>query len=664
MFFTRSQHGTGGGALPIVIILIFVMSVALMAVHSLTDNVGRVTAADDEYLRANAAAGAAVDVVVGRLIQWINANSGYGPSIGDCATVGVPGNSTFPAISGAINFPSGSRLSDYTVSTPVVDPVLPDDTIVTSSGSPGYLPNAAQRFNVSDNSPTCVDRYYFTHSASAYAANVPCRSITYKIMVTVTPKVATVNSPNAITLTRYLRMDKVSPFAWCTYRNGSVVYGSTTSYTGPLYVGRNVSFYAPTTFADSILYGLSSVNYGANFTNGGYAAQVKQTSTPNLIPNLVGSLAVDSNGNRQASFQTNTTIAAAANSNTADPADMFSTREVIETPSNPANDTTPAVFKNARIYNQADARIQVYVTTVGAVKTVTKQVVNVDGSVISPSTAPWVAPLLAAVNVKTTSAGSPNAFMDDERSTTQSVQSTDIDVGALAAVMNAYPLVFPTGIIYAWDSTTAATTPLTGVRVWDAGVLPDVGLELGSDDPIYIRGDFNTGATLPAGATVNTYPSVLPYSSYGMPVNSNPTTESQREVPGYTIEPAGLFGDSITELSNSWSDAKSASTQYASNTTINLVEAWTTMSANELLPDDTYVDAASRANPLWLEWWGGARRTMSGEEMVVWHSKYGDHTTENYDGGWLGDVSYDAKASALKLNWGTAMFVRDRVTRQ
>jgi hypothetical protein len=179
-----------------------------------------------------------------------------------------------------------------------------------------------------------------------------------------------------------------------------------------------------------------------------------------------------------------------------------------------------------------------------------------------------------------------------------------------------------------------------------------------------MRGDFNTGTTLPANATVNTYPSVMPYSSNGMAVNDNPTTESQREVSGYTIKPAGLFGDSITELSNSWNDNNSASTEYASNTTYNLVEAWTTMSPNELRPDDTYLDAASRANPLWLEWWGGARRTMSGEEMAVWHSKYGDNTTESYNGGWQGDISFDAKATALNLNWGATLFVRDRVARQ
>jgi hypothetical protein len=149
-----------------------------------------------------------------------------------------------------------------------------------------------------------------------------------------------------------------------------------------------------------------------------------------------------------------------------------------------------------------------------------------------------------------------------------------------------------------------------------------------------------------------------------MAVNSSQTTEAQRTVPGYTILPAGLFGDSITELSNSWTDTNSMNTETASSTTINLVEGWTTMGANELRPDDTYLDLASRANPIWIENWSGARRTMSGEEMVAWHSKYGQKTNEGVGGGWLGDISYDTRATALKLNWGVLLFVRDRLARQ
>jgi hypothetical protein len=375
-------------------------------------------------------------------------------------------------------------------------------------------------------------------------------------------------------------------------------------------------------------------------------------------------MAVNSSSTRLSSYETNTTIGGAANSSTTDPADIFSSRELIEPPTNPANDTTPAVFKAARIYNQADVRIQVTVTKSGNNKIVTKNVVNVDGTTVSAASNAWVTPLLAAINVNTTAAGSAGAFIDRARSAVTSVQSTDINVGALATVMNANPSVFPTGIIYVWDNSSSAVAPLQGVRVWNAGVLPNTGLVLGTDEPLYMKGDFNTGATLPANATINTPPNVLPYSSNGMPVNNNTTTEAQRTVSGYTIKPAGLFGDSITELSNAWTDTLSAVTQQASNTTYNLVEGWTTMSANELRSDDTYVDAAGRANPLWIEWWGGTRRTMSGEEFCVWHSKYGTSTSEFFNGGWSGDISFDAKAAALPLSWGTVNFVRDRTIRQ
>jgi len=656
-----SRHSEEGGALVAVIIFVFVMSVSLLAIHSYTDGVGRQTFRTDQYLAANAAAGAAADVVIGRLIQWINLNGGYTPSIQDCSTVGAPGNASFPAITGAISFPAGSPLSNYTVSTPVVYPVLPDDTVISSPSNPEYLTNVSQRSNVSDNALTSVSRYYYTHSASENAKSVFARSISYQITVTVTPKVASLTAARPITLVRYLRMDKVDPFAWGTFRSGNGSYSGAVTYYGPIYVAENLYVSYPTSFASSILYGGSVTDNNANFIGGGYASQVKQTSLLSPIASLVGTLAVDSNGNRQASFETNTTI-----TNGVDPADEFSTREVIEPPNYPASDVTPAPIRNARIYDQADVRIQVSVSKSGNNKVVTKNVVNIDGSTVNPSSNAWVTPLLAAVNVNTTSAGSAGAFMDRSRSTTQSVQSTDINVGALATVMNANPNVFPTGIIYVWDTSQpiAGVTPLTGVRVWNAGVLPNVGLELGTDDPVYMRGDFNTGTTLPANATVNSYPSVMPYSSNGMPANNNPTTEAQRTVSGYTIKPAGLFGDSMTELSNSWTDTNSMFTEVASNTTYNLVEAWSTMSANELRPDDTYLDPSGRENPIWIENWYDVRRTMSGEEFCAWHSKYGQNTSEANAGYWVGDISFDSNATNLNLNWGSMIFVRDRLTRQ
>lgn len=645
-----------GSALVVVLVLIIVMSAALASVHEYSNWVMRNTASQGQFLRANAAAEAAIEVVVGRLAQWVNANSGFAPSIHDCATVGVPGNSAFPAIAGAITFPSASKLNDYAVSTPAVYPVMADDTVVTDTSSPMYLPDLSSRINVSENSMNSVTRYYFTKSATQNAKNIPSKSITYKISVTITPKVTNITSSPAYTLTRFVRCDKVSPFSWTTYRNGSCNYSNSNLYTGPMYIAGDVIFNGPT-FTDSFLLTGTPTLYNATFTGGGYAAQVKQTSLLSVIPNIANNLAVDSSGNRQASFETST-------SGTPDPSDMFSTREVIEPPNNPSNDTTPAPIRDARIYNQADVRIKVLVTTSGATKTVSKTVVNVDGTTVSAATNPWVTPLLAAVNVKTNLVTDPNAFIDRSRSTTAPIESTDIDVGALKTVIEANPSVFPTGIVYAWDATglSGGTRPLTGIRLWNAGALPSGGLIVGSNDPIYLKGDFNTGTTLPSGYTIDSTPNVQPYSSNGMPANYTPSSDAQRTVSGYTIQPAGVFGDSVTELSNAWRDANSRNTSNATSTTINLVEGWTTMSANELRADDTYTDPAGRANPIWIENWAGARRSMSGEEFVNWHSKYGTATAQSY-GGWAGDISYNPKATALKLNWGTVNFVRDRSRR-
>jgi hypothetical protein len=653
------KHAEHASALVGVMVFIAVMGVILTALDVYTSSVAFQTANQDEFLRANEAAEAALEVVSGRLIQWVTSNSGFGPSIADCATAGVPGNTTFPAITSAVTFPAGSPLSNYTVSTPTVYPVMPDDTVVTTVTDPKYLPNLATRINVSENSPSSVTCYYFTHSATLNSPNVASKSLTYKITVTVTPNLNSVVIRQPTQLTRYLRCDKVSPFGWCTYRMGSATYNGTQTYSGPLYLANSVTFNGPT-YTDSVDYGISATDNSGNFINGGYASQVKQTALLSMIPNLIGNMAVDSNGNRQASFETNTTPPGGG---LPAPADIFSTREVIEPPTNPANDLTPDVFKNARIYNQADARIQVLVTTVGTVKTVTKTVVNVNGTAVNPVTNPWVTPLLAAVNVKALADTDPNAFIDRGRSTSSAVESTDINVGALGAVMAAYPAVFTTGIIYAWDATglSGGTRPLTGVRLWNAGVLPAGGLVVGSNDPIYLKGDFNTGATLPANATIDSSPTAQPYSD-SMGHNTAVTTEAQREVPGYTIQPGGVFGDAVTELSYAWRDANSRGTQTAVNNTINLVEGWSTDSANELRSDDTYLDPWGRANPIWIEDWSNARRTMSGEEMCAWHSRYETNNSQPY-ANWSGDISFDAKAASVRLNWGTVNFVRDRKIR-
>ena len=292
---------------------------------------------------------------------------------------------------------------------------------------------------------------------------------------------------------------------------------------------------------------------------------------------------------------------------------------------------------------------------------------------LSAATNPWVTPFLAAFTVKPTTDAVP--FYDRGRSSSVPVQVTDVNVGALKTVMNANPDVFATGIIYAWDSTglnsdgsSGSARPMTGMRLWNAGQLPDTGLVFGTNDPGYLRGGFNDGSTLvtttdPESASAAGYLTKPATSNISVVDRNTTSTADQRHTSDYTIKPAGLFADSICELSLNFKDATSKSGNTACSNTINLVEGWTTMQADERRSDDTYLDPNGLANPLWVENWGAARREMQGEEMVLWHSRYNTANAQG-NGSWRGAITYNAAISNLPLNWGGLTFVRERYLRR
>jgi hypothetical protein len=83
-------------------------------------------------------------------------------------------------------------------------------------------------------------------------------------------------------------------------------------------------------------------------------------------------------------------------------------------------------------------------------------------------------------------------------------------------------------------------------------ILPKNGLTLVTDDPLYILGDWNTGANPPSSA--NTPDPTRPMDS------------------GYSWRPSAIIADAITVLSNSWQDgnaSKGLNQRTAGNTTIN-----------------------------------------------------------------------------------------------
>lgn len=670
-----------GSALFLAMMLLTLMAAALGVAQVWSSAVARRTGRSAAFLRAEAAAEAGQEIMFGRFVKWVTAKGGYTPNIVDAQTAGLPGNPAFPAITAVPTWPADSALRDYTYAFALV-PVLPDDTVVTSTTDTRYLPSASSpaRTGVAENSVLSPVARYVTKTATPLARTVPSRTLTYRATVTATPTVSTVNASfGPVTVTRYFQFNKVSPFSWLAFQNGRKNGGGGTVYSGPLYAATDINMRG-VTFGDSVLYGQNYIDGTANndgsgntWTGGGVANQKHQVSVFSMIPDITANLAKDGTGTRVQSLESNLTPDGTGSK----PADYFSTRELIEPPSNPANDTTPATVKDKRIFSQADARVKIASTTtkVGGVNvvTVSKKVVDAQGNTV---TAPWATALLTAFNVKTTT--DPNPFYDRSRSTSAPVQVTDINVGKLKEIERSYPTNFPTGIIYAWDATNldaggtrTDSSTLTGMRVWNAGELPDKGFTFGTNDPAYLRGDFNTGTRLvndtnPEGGATNL--AVKPDSSNINTVGRgmSTTTADQRIVAGYEVKPGAVFGDSVTELTNNFKDVNSKSNNMTgSSTTYNLVEGWSTMNENERRSDDTYLDDDSKANPIWIEDWGQCRRTMSGEEMVLWHSRYNRvGGGGGGSGGWAGDISYDSDVSNIPLNWGSLSFNRERYLRK
>jgi hypothetical protein len=147
------------------------------------------------------------------------------------------------------------------------------------------------------------------------------------------------------------------------------------------------------------------------------------------------------------------------------------------------------------------------------------------------------------------------------------VKLTTVDIGLLKQALNG---TTPNGVvIYLADTgarpgPTPAASPGTakrGVRLKNGAVLPNGGLTIASENPIYVQGNYNTGTGTPA--------SNLTGASF------DPTKPT---VTGYNRQPSAIIGDAVYILSNAWSDANSAvtlglpgsgSARTASNTTVN-----------------------------------------------------------------------------------------------
>jgi hypothetical protein len=181
---------------------------------------------------------------------------------------------------------------------------------------------------------------------------------------------------------------------------------------------------------------------------------------------------------------------------------------------------------------------------------------------------------------------------------------TELNVGTITTAINStsgalnpYTANF-NQVVYIADQS-ASTTNQRAIELVNGSQLPNNGLTVASQNPIYVQGDYNTG-TSPPSDSGNT---------------ASPTSSS------YTRQPASIVGDAVDILSNAWTNANSTTTEslrVATSTTVNSA----IMSGN--VPtgaDGTNYSGGAENFPRFLENWSNATFTYYGSMVELFASQ-------------------------------------------
>jgi len=147
-----------------------------------------------------------------------------------------------------------------------------------------------------------------------------------------------------------------------------------------------------------------------------------------------------------------------------------------------------------------------------------------------------------------------------------------IEMGPEAGGINGAPVLKNDGtILYVSESGSNK-----GVRLVNGSGLPSGGLTVGTDNPLYIQGDYNT-------------------------VNK---------------KPAAVLCDALNILSNDWDDESSVDERIASATTVNV-----SMVTGIVETEGGYYSGGVENLPRFLENWSSKTFTLSGSMVVLWESE-------------------------------------------
>ena len=202
-----------------------------------------------------------------------------------------------------------------------------------------------------------------------------------------------------------------------------------------------------------------------------------------------------------------------------------SARELIEPPNTYVDPVThiikttnsysdPQAIADRRVYNKAGIRIRISKSGSSTITTIT----TANGTSLTSSQ-------------KTTLTNALSKTTIYDRREAANVDVTSWDLAAVRSTLNAANGF--NGIVYIDDVTSIGYTDPKAIRLVNGSKLPDDGLTVGSQNPVYIQGDYNT-----SGNRV----------------------------------PSAVFADAVTILSNNWKDTNSnsaLSSRKATDTTVN-----------------------------------------------------------------------------------------------
>jgi hypothetical protein len=358
------------------------------------------------------------------------------------------------------------------------------------------------------------------------------------------------------------------------------------------------------TFADKVTYGS---DWFVNFKPGDQQHTSDVPASPNYLSNLPPA--------RDQALQP-FGLDSSALMNPGGNANDDSYRELIEPPTNAAD---PLV--NTRYWDQANVIIQISDTP--SPNTVTIGTphfngTNYDGNIDALASSSSLYKMLTAAGVITT-----NQSIQDNREGA-SIRLTTLDVSKIvngaganpnygnANNGNATPAGFSSPIIYIYDAS-ASSAARRGIRIKGGSRIPTGGLTIASNNPVYIQGDFNTGAT---GSTV---PSNNPANQNSDGTYLTPANPPAPQISGYTRAPCSILADAVNILSNSWLDSNAGTVPNASPTTINTAVISGIVPTSPIGGDGAYSGGAENF-PRFLENWTNQTLSYYGSMVELYKS--------------------------------------------